>query len=373
AFALLTGGGLMIENFRSLSQSAPGFDPQHLVSAQISLPGQRYPDGPKRAAFAAELQRSAAALAGVEAAAITSVNPFGGGTWSAPMLAMGEDESAARSVNHRLIPPGLIATMPIPLLRGRDFTAADGPASERVVIVSQRLARRLWPGGDALQKQVRIARAGSPWLTVVGVAGDVQDEGDLREAWYLPYAQKADTGAAESFWLMVRSPVPDLELPLRRLVASLDPQLAVDRVTPLEAMRAAGLSRPRLAAVAVALFSGFGLLLAALGTFGVISFTVAQRRREMGIRMALGATASSIIGFVLRRGIALALAGECIGAGAALLLHATLRSHLIAVSGAQPLLYAFVAVVLLLAATAAALIPARRASSADPAEVMRAT
>ena len=122
---------------------------------------------------------------------------------------MGEEESAARSVNHRLITPGLLSAMRIPLLRGREFTDADGPAAEPVVIVSQHLARRLWAGGEALQKQVRLARAGSPWLTVVGVAGDVRDEGDLRDAWYLPYAQKADSGAAESFWLMVRSPAPD--------------------------------------------------------------------------------------------------------------------------------------------------------------------
>ena len=271
AFALLTGGGLVVEDFRHLSQSSAGFQPLHLISAQITLPEQRYPPGPRRAAFVGELQRSAGALAGVSSAGVISVNPFGGGTWSAPVLAMGEEESAARSVNHRLITPGLLSAMRIPLLRGREFTDADGPAAEPVVIVSQHLARRLWAGGEALQKQVRLARAGSPWLTVVGVAGDVRDEGDLRDAWYLPYAQKADSGAAESFWLMVRSPAPDLELPLRRLVASIDPQLAIDRVAPMDAMRSEALSRPRQGALTVALFSVFGLLLAALGTFGVVA------------------------------------------------------------------------------------------------------
>src|SRR4051812_35924411 len=373
AFALLTGGGLVIEDFRSLSRSAVGFDPQGLTAAQITLPEQRYSDGPRRAAFVAELQRSAAALDRVEAAAITSVNPFGGGTWSAPTLAMGEDEPSARSVNHRLITPGLLATMRIPLLRGRDFTAADGPASERVVIVSRHLARRLWADGDALQKQLRIARPGSPWITVVGVAGDVQDDGDLRDAWYLPYAQKADTGAAQSIWLMVRSPAHDLERSLRRTVASIDPQLAVERVSAMDAMRAEALVRPRLGAVAVALFSIFGVSLAALGTFGVISFTIAQRRREMGVRIALGATGGRIVRIVLRRALCLALAGESIGAFAAVLLHTALRSHLTAVAGAQPLIYAAVALVLLAAAATAAFIPARRASSVDPAEVMRAT
>lgn len=373
AFALLTGGGLVIADFRNLSRSATGLDPRHLASAQITLPGQRYPEGARRAAFVAELQRRAAAIPGVEAAAINSVNPFGGGTWSAPMLAMGEDESSARSVNHRLITPGLLQAMRIPLLRGRDFASADGPAAEKVAIVSNHLARRLWPGGDALQKQVRSARAGSPWLTVVGVAGDVLDEGDLRDAWYLPYAQKADTAAAESFWLMVRSNAQDLELPLRRMVASIDPQLAVDRVVPMEAMRTKALARPKLGAFAVALFSGFGLLLAALGTFGAISFTIAQRRREIGVRMALGATAPKVVALVLRRALFMALAGECIGAVAALVLDAALRSRLTALTGPQPLLYLGVAFVLVVTASAAALVPAWRASSVDPAEVMRAT
>ncbi len=373
AFALLTGGALVIEDFRALSLRPAGFEPHQLIAAEITLPEQRYPGGPRRAAFVAELQRSAAALPGVEAAAITSVNPFGGGTWSAPMVALGQDESQARSVNHRLITPGLLATMRIPLVRGRDFTAADGPGATPVVIVSNHLARRLWPAGSALHEQVRSARAGSPPLTVVGVAGDVLDEGDLRDAWYLPYAQKADTGAAETFWLMARSPAGDLERPLRRLVASIDPQLAIDRVVAMDSMRADALARPRLGAFAVALFSAFGLLLAALGTFGVISFTMAQRRREMGIRLALGATARRIVGLVLRRGLSLAFAGQCIGAVAALALHAMLRDHLTAVTGAQPLLYGAVAVILALAAGAAASIAARRSSSVDPAEVMRST
>lgn len=373
AFALLTGGGLIVEDFRALSLKPAGFEPHQLIAAEITLPEQRYANGPRRAAFVADLQSSAATLPGVEAAAITSVNPFGGGTWSAPMLALRQDESQARSVNHRLITPGLLAAMRIPLLRGRDFSAADAAGATPVVIVSSRLARRLWPGGDALHEQVRSARAGSPALTVVGVAGDVLDDGDLRETWYLPYAQKADTGAAETFWLLVRSPARDLERPLRRLVASIDPQLAIDRIVPMDSMRADALVRPRLGALAVGLFSAFGLLLAALGTFGVISFTMAQRRREMGVRLALGATALRIAALVLRRALSLAVAGQCIGAIAALALHATLRDHLTAVTGAQPLLYAAVALLLTLAASGAASIAARRSSSVDPAEVMRST
>jgi putative ABC transport system permease protein len=373
AFALLVGGGLVIEDFRSLSRNSTGFEPHHLIAAQITLPEQRYADAQRRLAFVSELQRSAAALPGVEAAAITSVNPFGGGTWSAPMLAMGDDEAAVRSVNHRLITPGLFAAMRIPLLRGRDVTWADGPAAERIAIVSSHLARRLWPEGDALQKQVRLARAGAPWLTVVGVAGDVLDEGDLRDTWYLPYAQNAASGAAEWFYLMVRSPLQDLELPLRRTVAGIDPQLAADRVAAMDSIRSEALTRPRVGALAVTLFAAFGLLLAALGTFGVTSFTIAQRRREIGVRMALGATAPRIVALVLRRGLGLALAGESIGIVAALVLDGALRSHLTALTGAQTWIYAAVGVLLLVSAAAAALVPARRASSVDPAEVMRAS
>ena len=138
-------------------------------------------------------------------------------------------------------------------------------------------------------------------------------------------------------------------------------------------MRTKALARPKLGAFAVGLFSGFGLLLAALGTFGVISFTIAQRRREMGVRMALGATAPAVVALVLRRALWMALAGECIGVVAALMLDAALRSRLTALTGPQPLLYLGVALVLVVAASTAALLPAWRASSIDPAEVMRAT
>src|SRR5205807_8896292 len=141
-------------------------------------------------------------------------------------------------------------------------------------------------------------------------------------------------------------PSPGLEQALRKLVASIDPQLAIAAVAPMESIRHDALNRPRFGAETVGLFCAFGLLLAALGTFGVISFTIAQRRKEMGVRMALGATAPRIAALVLRRGLTLALAGECIGALAALLLHAALQSHLTAVTGFQPLLYAVVAALL---------------------------
>jgi predicted permease len=329
AFTLLTGAGLVIEDFRLLARSELGFQAGGLWMARIELPPERYAGAAERLAFAGKLRRGAEAIPGVEAAGLTSVNPLAGATWSASAIALGQEEGATQDVNHRLITPGLLAAMRIPLLRGRDVSDADAAGAERVVIVSRHLAFRLWPGGAAVGKKIRSARPGAPWMTVVAIAGDVRDQGDLADTWYLPWAQNAGSGAAATIHLM--------------------------------------------RAGAVALFAAFGLLLAALGTYGVVSFTMAQRTAEIGLRLALGAEQASIQRLVLGQTLLLACAGVGSGLVAALALHGVLRSRLVEVQGAHPLLYAAVALLLLLVALAAAALPARRASAIEPAEALRAS
>src|SRR5262249_24152469 len=197
AAVLLSGAGLVIENFRLLSRIEIGFDEQQLLTGEIELPRDRYADGARRAALVEQLAPRLAALPGVSSAAVVTTNPLRGTTWSAALLAEGQEELQAASVYHRLVTPGLLGTMRIPLLRGRDFAAGDGPDAPPVAIVSARLAARLWPGQDALGKRLRVARQGSPWRTVIGVAADLRERFDLREAWYLSYAQNAASPAAE--------------------------------------------------------------------------------------------------------------------------------------------------------------------------------
>ncbi|HYM25802.1 MAG TPA: ABC transporter permease, partial [Vicinamibacterales bacterium] len=196
---LLAGAGLVVNNFVRLQAEPLGFDAKRLLTAELVPPEARYAAGPPRAQLLPAILERVRAEPGVGRAAATTVNPLGGGTWGAPVIteeAEARDPGAAVNVNHRLITPGLFATMGIPLLRGRDFTPQDRRGSPMVVIVSERMAHRLWPNQDPIGRRIRIARAGQPWLTVVGVAGDVADSHFPevpKETWYVPYDQHAQT------------------------------------------------------------------------------------------------------------------------------------------------------------------------------------
>jgi putative ABC transport system permease protein len=302
------------------------------------------------------------------------MNVLRGGTWSAPVIAEGQEDRDAASIYHRLVTPGLLETMRIALLRGRDVSAADGPDAPPVAVISARLAARLWPGEDPLGKRLRIARQGSLWRTVVGVARDVHERFDVKEAWYLPYAQNASSPAAEVLELMVRSPVEPASLAaaVRRAVASVDPELAISDLATMDGVRAETLTQERVAAQTVSLFAVLGLSLAALGTYGVISYAMARRTRELAIRMALGAAPRALTRLVMGGGFALAGAGIAAGVAAAVALHRVVASQLTQVASFDPRIHALVSLVLLAAAALATWVPARRAVKVDPAIALRA-
>src|SRR5262249_35533508 len=223
-----------------------------------------YSDGARRAALVSGLMERLAATPGVAAAGIVNWNPLRGTTWSAPVLAEGQEARQASSIYHRLAPPGPPRPRRIRLLGGRDLAAQDGPDAPPVAVVSARLAARLWPGADPIGKRLRIAREGSPWRTVVGVAGDLRERFDVREAWYLPYAQNAASPAAEVLVPMVRSPLDPAALGsmVREAVAAIDPDLAVSEMGMMEHIRTETLTQERVAAQTVSLFAVLGLALA---------------------------------------------------------------------------------------------------------------
>jgi predicted permease len=379
ALVLFVGAGLMTESFARQLHSDLGFRPSKLWCVQLTPPAGRYPFGVRRAELAEQLLAEIQNLPGVWAAAITTVNPLGGTTWSVPVEIEGRPQPANGTsivINHRLVSAGLFQTMAIPLLRGRDFDGHDVAASQAVVIVSERMAARYWPGEDALGKRVRLARPRADWLTVVGVVGNVQDfsAGEVRlETWYLPFAQGASTPASDTLYFMVRIQLNAQGTldSVREAVRRVDPRLALYDIVAMDQFFSESLSRDRFGAYAVDLFGGFGLLLVALGSYGVIAYTTAQRTQEIGIRLALGATPVAIQSLILKQGLRLSASGIAIGLLASFFLNRVFASFLVGVSSAEPAMLVSATVVMLVVSLLSCYIPARRAMRVDPIVALR--
>jgi predicted permease len=377
ASILLLAAGLMADNLRRLGDAALGLDAEGLASVEIGLPPSRYATAESRIAIATRLVEAAQSLAGVERAGIVTVNPLDRGSFGAP-IETGDRPLAPREapqiVNHRLVSASWFAAAGLRLERGRFFDASDRADSPPVVIVSRHMAARLWPGVDAVGKQIRLARPNMPWMTVVGVVHDVRDFGEWRDTWYLPYAQQAGSFAGATLHLMLRTAVPAdaLARDLRHAARAIDPALPIDVPTPMTSMWENGLEQQRLAASASTLFAAAGSLLALIGTYGVLAYAVAARTRELGIRLALGAARRTMLVDVVGHGLRLAAAGLALGIGVGLAVNRALAAVAAESPGTSPRLIAAVIVALATCAAAAALIPALRATRIDPVDVMRA-
>jgi putative ABC transport system permease protein len=379
ALVLVAGAGLMLQELVRLQQRDLGFTARGLLTMEATPSVTRHPRSAARAQFIRQVQDTVAGLPGVTSAGVTTVNPLGGGTWGASVVVEGLSGTHGNdsfNINHRLVTPELFQAMGIPLLRGRGFTWSDDAEHPGVAIVSARMAQRFWPQGDPIGKRIRMSRAGSAWLTVVGVVGnvlDAHDPGEPDETWYLPYAQSATGLAADEIYLMIRAAgdAASLTASARSAVATLDPDLALHNVMAMDRYYADTLARQRIGTVAMALFGAFGLLLATLGANGVMAFTVARRVPELGMRMALGADRRSIVRLVLGRGLWLGAIGVALGCAAAALVNRMLAGFLVEVGHLEPTIIAAAGVVLLAAIAVAAYLPARRAASLDPLVAIR--
>jgi predicted permease len=370
---LLAGAGLMIQNFLHLRSMPLGFDPHGLLTLELMPSATAYPSSSAKTELMRRIVDEVRRVPGVSAA-VTTVNPLGGGTWSAPVItedAAAHDPNAVFNVNHRLITPDLLQVMGIPLLRARRFTEQDRDGGLPVAIVSEDMARRFWPGGEVIGKRVRIARPRTPWVTVVGIAGrvsDAHDPGVPLQTWYLPFAQQAGSPAAEHVYLMARSSgdpaavVPAVEQAIWRV----DKTLAPYHVSMMDTYYAESITRERLGAGFMLGFSAFGLVLAALGVYGVMAFSVAQRTGEIGIRMALGGRPRDILPLILRRGLTLISGGVAIGIAAAMVLNRALTSLLTEVGSLDRAVLAGASTLILLAAVLACFVPALKATRLDP-------
>ncbi len=376
ALVLLVSAGLLARSFMTLSNVDPGFRTGEILASGVPFPGARYPTAESRRAFLGRTLEAIDALPGVTAAAAVNRLPLGGGNVTVGVEIEGQPQpDGPVSMDRRVVTPGYFDTLGIPLLSGRPFGTEDrADAVDRVVAINDAVARRFWPKGGALGQRLRLMLRGGPgpWLRVTGVVGDVRHHGLDKAAQpevYVPYAQ----ASVESMVFLARTSGDPASLrePVRHLLQGLDPLLPVRQDLPSDLLRAS-VAEPRLRAL---LFNGFAvaaLLLSALGIYGVVSQAVEQRTREIGVRVALGATRGSIMSLVMRGGLRMVVLGVAGGLAASALVSRALRGLLFGVSALDPLTLASVTTLLLVTAVCAILIPARRAMQLDPIDALRA-
>jgi putative ABC transport system permease protein len=375
--AVLLAAGLLLRSLDELRRVDPGFRVHDVASARVILPTARYPEASDIVRLVTGLEERVRGLPGVRSVGAIDVLPLSGLVHD---VSFGIESSMPQPGNEpaadeRRVTPGFFDAMGVPLLRGRGFTDADRADAPPVTIVSESFARRYFPDGDPLGQRLRIGGVrddASPWWTIVGVAGSVRSRALDRQPEpeiYLPFAQRASRGMS----LVVRTAgEPAAVMPLLRdVVGSLDPDLPVSQVATARELARASLASQRFLGSLLGAFAGLALLLAGVGLNGVIAFTVRQRVREIGIRLALGARPGDVLGAVLGRGLRLTAVGLAIGAGGALAAGRTLRGLLYDVSPTDPGTFAAVGVVLTATALFACYWPARRAARLDPVEALR--
>lgn len=375
SIVLLIGAALMMESLARLNGVDPGFQPANLLSMQISLPPARYDTLPKRGAFYDELLRRAAAIPGVSSTALAFTLPMT--SWSgSPIQVVGQPpvKFSERPIGRlQVASPDFFRTFEIALRRGRVFTSRDGPDAPQVAIVNEAFARRFWPayphGPSPIGQRILIGSLSGP-VEIVGVVADVHDlDAGARPEIYRPSGQTAPQSAV----LVARTDGNPRSFTrvLRAQVLAIDPDQAVTAVRTMDDVVEASLGPRRLTMALLAAFAGVALLLAIVGIYGVISYSVAQRTQEIGIRRALGAQRGEILRLLLGQGLMLAVAGVAVGIIGALALTRVMKSLLFDVSATDPGTFAGIAVLFLAAALAAGYVPARRAMRIDPMAALR--
>ena len=378
SLVLLTGAGLLIRSFIRLQNVDPGFRAEGILTARVSLPGARYPQPRDSAAFFDAVVSQIRALPGVQSAAGTAFLPMTTGGIGTRFYRMDRPVPAAGqapSTQVRPITPGYFRTMGIPLRAGRDFTDADRDGAPQVAIVSEGVVRQLYPGEDPLGKRLQVAARGpnGQQVEIVGVVADVRLgslESETPAAVFLPNAQLS----IGTMTFVLRTAVPPLSLSnsITEVVRKLDPEVPVADVRTMEHVVSLSVARPKTVSVLLTAFALMALLLAAVGVYGVMSYSVSQRTREIGVRMALGATADSVFRMVLGQALRLVGAGIAGGLVAAALLTRMLETLLFQTEPLAGMTFAATAVVLAVVATLASLVPARRGTRITPIEALRA-
>jgi predicted permease len=382
AFVLLIGAGLLTMSFARLLRVDPGFQPENVVTAQVALPRVRYGDDARARNFFADLLQRLSAIPGVRQAGATTYLPFSGDNNSSVIgivgraLAPGENPPVP---GRNTATPGYLQAMRIPLIQGRDISDSDGPDAQKVVIIDQFLARKYFPKGDAIGARITngIEVPGNPRkpdeCTIVGVAGSVKT-GNLAEnnpVGQLYFSYKQYVPRSVHLVLRMERDNPQLIAAIRRTLHQSDPELPLYDVKTMSERLAASLRNQRAAMALCLIFAGLAVLLAAIGIYGVLAYSVSQRTREFGIRVALGAGGRELVGMVVGQGLRMAAFGLAAGAAGAFALTRMMSALLFDVRPSDPAVFLAVAAVLGAVASIASLIPSTRAARIPPAVALR--
>ncbi|MDQ3950978.1 MAG: ABC transporter permease, partial [Gemmatimonadota bacterium] len=384
AFTLLVGAGLLVRSALYLQTVNPGFDPNSVLVARVALPPTTYREPARAARTFKQIAERVQAIPGARAAAVVSQAPLGPGGGSNGLVPEGRPLSAKSAINSRLriITPAYFTAMGVQLKRGRPFTEADAAGAPRVMIVSETLARLAWPGEDPIGKRI-ICCEGAPddprWKTVVGVAGDVRSGGptvEIGPEFYLPIEQvppQAWDWIQRAMAVVVRSAGSDaasLAGPLRAAVREIDPTLPVYGVTTMTDALSGSIAEARFNTLLLTLLGAIGLVLAAVGIYGVVAYFVNLRTHEIGVRVALGAQPRDVVRLMTWQGARPILIGMAIGTITAISTTRLLQNSVYGVSVTDPVTMVAVAVALGLVGLFATIIPARRATRVDPVRAL---
>jgi putative ABC transport system permease protein len=379
SFVLLIGAGLLINSFLHLRNLDPGFRADHLLTMKVDLSEMKYPDRDRRAAFFDEVIRRARALPGVRSAAVAGNLPLTYDGDSAIISVEGLPDpppDQRPDVIYRAIGPEYFQTMGISLVRGRDFTDQDNADSKEVVVISEKTAQRFWPGQDPLGKRLKTGSSTSstPWREVIGVVKDVRQNNFIappKMQMYFTYRQLKNIAANA---LVVRTMIEPMSLAtsVRDVIWSVDKDQTVADIDAMDHIVAAAVARQRFSMLLLGIFAALALLLASVGIYGVMSYSVVQRTREIGIRIALGARRSDVLQMTVKQGLKLVGAGMIIGLAAAFILTRLMATLLFGITATDPITFFSISLVLLAVAILASYVPALRATKVDPIIALRA-
>jgi putative ABC transport system permease protein len=373
ALVLLIGAGLLIDSFIRLLRVSPGFNPEGVVIARTSMPAERYPKIELGKAMYKRALDEVGSLPGVEAVSVASNLPLADG-WTIGFRIEGEDQNTFHTASNTWVSNDYFRAMGIQLLAGRGFNEDDREGVTPVAVINQSFARKFWPGEEPVGKRIRWGGWGIEWLTVVGIVADVRVaslEKEPAPASYMPIFQVPRTRRNVVFIARTSGDPAALVPAMRDRIRAVDEELPVYDVRTMNNVIAESVEQRKFAMLLISIFAVVALLLASVGLYAVMSNLVAQRTREIGIRVALGARGIDVLNLVVRQGALLTVIGIALGLLGSFALTRTMKSLLFGVSATEPLVFIVIPLLLTGVALGACLVPARRATKVDPMEALR--